>query len=98
MYAARTDVERKWWAAEGKILKPVREGAYLNGMSFPEVALAEAASVIRTGAVVSLQSVLGDAGVLNNPTPDVTCVMATTAPSTSGGTVRSISGPYFSFR
>lgn len=86
------------WAVEGKLLKPVREGIYLNGMAFPEVAMAEAASLIRSGAVVSLQSVLGDAGVLNNPTLDVTCVLATTAPSTSGGTVESMQGTRFTFR
>ena len=86
------------WAAEGKILKPVREGVYLNAMAFPEVKLAEASSMIRSGAIVSLQSVLGDAGVLNNPTLDVTCVLATTAPSTSGGTVKSMQGSSFFFR
>ena len=86
------------WAVESEVIRPVVNGIYVNNMAFPYVKIAEAAGWIRTGAIVSLQSVLGDSGVLNNPTPDVTCVMATTAPSTSGGTIRAISGAYFSFR
>lgn len=85
-------------AVESQILIGVRGGIYLNGLAHPVVAAAEAAGFVRTGAVVSLQTVLGDAAVLNNPTPDVTCLLSTDAPSTSSGAVRSLGGPVFSFR
>lgn len=53
----------------------VRRGVYLNRLSIPAPTLEEAAPYIRTGAVLSLQSVLGRTGVFNNPTPWITCVV-----------------------
>jgi hypothetical protein len=53
----------------------VRRGTYLNLRAYPTPTLAEAAPHIRAGAVISLQFVLGQAGVLNNPTAIVTAVV-----------------------
>lgn len=74
-----TEATLKRWLAkmrEGGLIKPVRRGLYLNAMAEPPVQPDEAASHIRRGAIVSLQKVLGDAGVLNNFTSWVTCVVA----------------------
>lgn len=60
--------------AEG-ILFRVARGVYLNRLAWPPPQPQEAAGFIRRGAVVSLQKVLGDAGVLNNYTPVVTCIV-----------------------
>jgi hypothetical protein len=54
----------------GGALRPVTRGLYLNQLAVPRPAAAEAAGFIRTGAIVSLQTVLGEAGVTNN-FPDV---------------------------
>lgn len=78
-HIALTEATLKRWLAkmrEGGLLKPVRRGLYLNALAAPPVQPDEAASHIRRGAIVSLQKVLGDAGVLNNFTSWVTCVMA----------------------
>lgn len=50
------------------VVRRVRNGLYLNRAAAPPAVPAEAAQHIRRGAVVSLHSVLGDAGILNNPT------------------------------
>ena len=60
---------------DGGTLLPVRRGLWLNASAFPAPSVAEAASRIRSGAVVSLQTVLGDAGVLNNFASQVYCVL-----------------------
>jgi len=54
----------------GGALRPVTRGLYLNQLAVPRPAAAEAAGFIRTGAIVSLQTVLGEAGITNN-FPDV---------------------------
>ncbi len=56
-------------------LQRVVRGLYLNRMIGPPAQLAEAAVWLRPGAVVSLQTVLGDAGVWNNYTGWVTAVV-----------------------
>lgn len=61
------------WVELG-VIKKVKHGVYLNLRASPQPLLEEAAPWIRSGAIVSLQSVLGRSGVLNNPTDWVTCV------------------------
>jgi hypothetical protein len=56
-------------------LQRVVRGLYLNRLSNPPAQLAEAAVWLRPGAEISLQTVLGDAGVWNNYTPWVTAVV-----------------------
>lgn len=62
------------WKALG-LVKQVARGIYLNGRITPLPTLDEAAPWLRRGAVISLQRVLGQAGVLNNPTERITCVL-----------------------
>lgn len=52
------------------VLRPMTRGLYLNQLAAPRPAAAEAAGFIRTGAIVSLHTVLGEAGITNN-FPDV---------------------------
>ena len=56
-------------------LRRVGGGLYLNQECAPKTSFAEALHRIRSGAVLSLQSVLGDAGVTNNPTSFPTAVV-----------------------
>jgi hypothetical protein len=56
-------------------LEKVSRGLYLNRRSRPAVEVAEAAQRIRQGALVSLESVLGECGFLNNPAAIVTAVV-----------------------
>jgi len=56
-------------------LRRVVRGLYLNCLISPPARLAEAAVWLRPGAIVSLQTVLGDAGVWNNFTDWVTAVV-----------------------
>ncbi len=56
-------------------LRPVTRGLYLNQLAVPRPAAAEAAGFIRTGAIVSLQTVLGEAGITNNFPDVVTSVL-----------------------
>jgi hypothetical protein len=58
-------------------LRRVTQGTYLNRRALPPAELYEAAPVIRTGAVLSLNSVLGELGVINNPSRIVTCILPT---------------------
>src|SRR6185437_9029963 len=58
----------------GRLQRVVR-GLYLNRLISPPAQLCEAAVWLRPGAVVSLQTVLGDAGVWNNFTDWVTAVV-----------------------
>lgn len=51
-------------------LRLMTRGLYLNQLATPRPTASEAAGFIRTGAIVSLQTVLGDAGITNN-FPDV---------------------------
>jgi hypothetical protein len=56
-------------------LQRVVRGLYLNRLISPPARLCEAAVWLRPGAVISLQTVLGDAGVWNNYTDWVTAVV-----------------------
>jgi hypothetical protein len=56
-------------------LQRVVRGLFLNRLVEPAAQLSEAAVWLRPGAVVSLQTVLGDAGVWNNYTDWVTAVV-----------------------
>jgi hypothetical protein len=62
-------------AVLAKKLQRVVRGLYLNRLIGPPAQLCEAAVWLRPGAVVSLQTVLGDAGVWNNFTDWVTAVV-----------------------
>jgi len=76
---AASEATQKRWIAhmkKGGLIKTVRRGLYLNALANPTVQIDEAAGAICRGAIVSLQKVLGDAGVLNNYTSWVTCVVA----------------------
>ncbi len=57
------------------VLRPVTRGLYLNQLARPQPGPAEAASFIRSGAIVSLQTVLGDAGITNSYSDIVTSVL-----------------------
>jgi hypothetical protein len=66
------------WLARQKqegAIRPLTRGLYLNQMAQPIPAAAEAAAYIRGGAIVSLQTVLGDAGISNNYSDIVTSVV-----------------------
>lgn len=85
---ALSEATFKRWVAKmraGDLLKPVRRGLYLNALALPQVQPDEAASHLCRGAIVSLQKVLGDAGVLNNFTSRVTCVVALPPEKTAEG-------------
>ena len=56
-------------------LQRVLRGLYLNRLVTPPAQLGEAAVWLRPGALVSLQTVLGDAGIWNNFTDWVTAVV-----------------------
>jgi hypothetical protein len=56
-------------------LQRVLRGLYLNRLITPPAQLGEAAVWLRPGALVSLQTVLGDAGIWNNFTDWVTAVV-----------------------
>lgn len=62
------------WQRLGLVDK-IRHGVYLNLRAKPCPQPDEAAPRLREGAVVSLQRVLGQAGVLNNPSAWITCVL-----------------------
>lgn len=60
--------------ARGKLPR-VQRGLYLNAFRSPPGRLADAAPWLRTDAVVSLNTVLGEAGVLNNLSRTITAVV-----------------------
>lgn len=60
------------------ILTQVRRGVYLNRLAKPEPTRLEALPWIRQGAVLSLASVLSEAGVLTNPSSEITAVAPNT--------------------
>jgi len=62
-------------AARRGRLQPIVRGLYLNRWRPRSGTLADAAPWLRADAVVSLNTVLADAGVLNNPTRIVTAVV-----------------------
>jgi len=57
------------------VLRPVTRGLYLNQLARPQPTAAEAANFVRSGAIVSLQTVLGDAGITNSYSDIVTSVL-----------------------
>jgi len=81
------------------VLTPVRKGLFLNNRVWPTPTYAEAACRIRSGAVVSLHTVLGDAGVLNNSTSNVYSLLPAPehGPQPSLGSLESESGVTFHF-
>jgi len=93
---SRPSVERWIQDAVGaNRLQRVVRGLFLNRLITPPAQLCEAAVWLRPGAVISLQTVLGDSGVWNNYTQWVTAVVPLssryTTPSlgraeTAGGT------------
>lgn len=56
-------------------LQPVQRGLYLNYLRGRSGTLADAVPWLQRDAVVSLNTVLGDAGVLNNPSRVVTAIV-----------------------
>lgn len=56
-------------------LQPVQRGLYLNRLRATPGTLADAVPWLQRDAIVSLNTVLGDAGVLNNPSRIVTAVV-----------------------
>lgn len=56
-------------------LQPVQRGLYLNRLRARPGTLADAVPWLQRDSVVSLNTVLGDAGVLNNPSRIVTAVV-----------------------
>ncbi len=62
-------------AVDRRRLQPVIKGIYLNAFRPRPGRPANAAHFLRRDAIVSLNTVLGDAGVLNNPTHAITAVV-----------------------
>jgi hypothetical protein len=62
-------------AVDANRLTRVVRGLYLNRLINPPAQLSEAAVWLGPGAVISLQTVLGDAGVWNNFTDWVTAIV-----------------------
>lgn len=83
---------------EARALLKVSRGLYLNRRARPTVELAEAARHIRQGALVSLESVLGECGFLNNPAAITTAVLPFRTGSVPNvGTVKTSGGQVFRF-
>jgi len=78
------------------VLRPVTRGLYLNNLARPQPQAAEAAAYIRSGAVVSLQTVLGDAGVSNNYSDIITSVLPIRGRVASSS--RTVRAPSLEFR
>ena len=79
-------------------LRRVASGIYLNRRCLPPAELAEMAGHIRAGAVISLQSVLGECGFLNNPSAIVMAVVPTSASKRPNlGEVKTSGGDVFRF-
>lgn len=62
-------------AREHQDLEPIRRGLYLNRLRRRPPNLADAVPWLAPDAVVSLNTVLGDAGILNNPVSVITAVV-----------------------
>ena len=84
--------------AQAGALRRVASGVYLNRRCLPPAELTEMAGRIRTGAVISLQSVLGECGFLNNPSSTVMAVVPTSANKRPNlGEVKTSGGDVFRF-
>ena len=86
----------KEWEVAG-IVRRVAQGVYLNMQANPQPLLKEAVAKMRPGAIVSLATVLGDSGVLNNPTPWVMAVLPSDVKVRHENEVSSVSGAVFKF-
>ena len=77
-------------------LQRVVRGLFLNRLIAPPAQLCEAAVWLRPGAVISLQTVLGDSGVWSNYTPWVTAIVPLSSRYTtpSLGTVETGAGTF----
>jgi hypothetical protein len=83
---------------QSKLLFRVSSGLFLNARAIPFVSLNEAASYIRSGAAISLHSVLGECGFLNNPSRIVMAVLPTsTSKRPNLGEVHTSGGAVFRF-
>jgi hypothetical protein len=60
-------------------LRRVSSGVFLNRRAVPPTELTEVAAHIRGGAIISMHSVLGECGFLNNPSDIVMAVLPTSA-------------------
>lgn len=79
-------------------LRRVASGVHLNRRCMPPAELTEMAGRIRAGAVISLQSVLGECGFLNNPSAIVMAVVPTSANKRPNlGEVKTSGGDVFRF-
>lgn len=79
-------------------LRRVASGVYLNRRCLPPAELTEMAARIRARAVISLQSVLGECGFLNNPSSIVMAVVPTSASKRPNlGEVKTSGGDVFRF-
>lgn len=95
LVTARTAVEG---LVAANALTKVSKGVFLNRRCIPATELGEVAQVIRKGAFVSLESVLGECGFLNNPPAIVTAVLSLTATHRPNvGEVRTSGGQVFRF-
>ena len=84
------------WEIAG-VVRRVAQGVYLNMQATPQPLLREAVSKMRPGAIVSLATVLGDAGVLNNPTSWVMAVLPSDVKVRHENEVSSAPGAEFKF-
>lgn len=66
------------WCEKGLLSSPVR-GVYLNRQVHPLVLPEEIAQLLRPGAILSMSTVLGRAGILNNPTYWISATLPTDA-------------------
>lgn len=83
---------------EAHALLKVSRGLYINRHARPTAELAEAAHHIRKGALVSLESVLGECGFLNNPAAITTAVLPfRTGFAPNVGMVKTSGGQVFRF-
>lgn len=83
---------------QAKALTKVSKGIYLNRRCRPPVEMSEVAQVVRHGALVSLESVLGECGFLNNFPAIVTAVLPmSTRRKPSVGEVKTSGGQIFRF-
>lgn len=81
-----------------RALTKVSRGLYLNRRCRPSVEVAEFAQHIRRGALVSLESVLGECGFLNNPPAIFAAVVPLrTAYAPTVGEVKTSGGQVFRF-
>jgi hypothetical protein len=81
-----------------RALRRVSSGLFLNRRAVPPAELTEVAAHIRAGAVISLHSVLGEVGFLNNPPSIVVAVLPTsTTKRPTLGEVKTSAGDTFRF-